>query len=72
MTTIIIHPRTKEEIHIFENLAKQLNTPYEIKMGRESVSVKKPSDYLGTMSEEEGEKMHSYLQESRAKWERDI
>ncbi len=33
---------------------------------------KKPSDFFGTMSEEEGKKMHEYIIHSRNEWERDI
>jgi hypothetical protein len=31
---------------------------------------KKPSDYFGTLSIEEGEKMQKYVTESRNEWER--
>ena len=37
-----------------------------------TTSVKKPSDFFGTLSEEEGEKFHSYLKQARQEWERDI
>ncbi len=33
---------------------------------------KKPSDYFGTLSLEEGEKLQQYIIESRNEWERDI
>ena len=33
---------------------------------------KKPSDYVGTLSQEEGEKFHEYLKEVRNEWDRDI
>lgn len=33
---------------------------------------KKPSDFFGTMTLEEGEKMHEYVAQSRKEWERDI
>lgn len=33
---------------------------------------KKPSDYFGTMSKEEGEKMQAYITESRNEWDRSI
>jgi len=35
-------------------------------------SKKKPSDYFGTLSEEEGEKLQEYITQSRNEWERDI
>lgn len=71
METIIIHPRTKEETSLFEYLAKALKTPYKIK---EKASVKaekkKPSDYFGTLSKEDGKKMLHYINESRNEWNR--
>jgi len=36
------------------------------------VSKKKPSDYFGTLSLEEGEKLQEYITQSRNEWERDI
>lgn len=33
---------------------------------------KKPSDFFGTLTLEEGEKMHEYVAKSRLEWERDI
>ncbi|TYR37446.1 hypothetical protein FXV77_05425 [Sphingobacterium phlebotomi] len=71
MATIIIHPKTKEEVTLFEYLAKQLKTPYEIK-DKLAKADKKPSDFFGTISEKEGKKMHSHLNKSREEWERDI
>ena len=35
-------------------------------------SKKKPSDYIGTLSLEEGEKLQKHIIESRNEWERDI
>ncbi|PWK27407.1 hypothetical protein LV89_01720 [Arcicella aurantiaca] len=32
----------------------------------------KPSDFFGTLSKEEGEKMQAYVTQSRNEWERDI
>lgn len=71
METITIHPKTKDEISLFEHLAKALKAPYEIK--EEALKAeKKPSDYFGTLSKEEGEKMHLYVNESRNEWNRNI
>ncbi len=39
---------------------------------KEKESGKKPSDYFGTLTEEEGKKFHSYVSESREEWERNI
>ncbi len=36
----------------------------------EGLPKKKPSDFAGTLSKEEGEKFHEYLKESRNEWER--
>ncbi len=33
---------------------------------------KKPSDFFGTLSKENGEKMQAYVTESRNEWERNI
>lgn len=72
MATIIIHPKTKEEITLFEYLAKRLKTPYEINIEKSVKTDKKPSDFFGTLSEKEGKKMHAHLSKSREEWERDI
>lgn len=72
MTTIIIHPKTKEEITLFEYLAKRLKTPYEINTEKSTERKKKPSDFFGTISEKEGDKMHANLIKSREEWERNI
>lgn len=72
MTTITIHPKTEEEVTLFESLAKQLKTPYEISSNKSGKKKKKPSDFFGTISEEEGKKMHEHLSKSREEWQRDI
>lgn len=46
MTTITIHPKTEEEITLFESLAKHLKTPYEISSDKSDKKKKKPSDFL--------------------------
>jgi hypothetical protein len=33
---------------------------------------KKPSDFAGTLSAEEGEKFHEYLKQARNEWERNF
>jgi hypothetical protein len=33
---------------------------------------KKPSEYFGTLSKEDGEKMHEYVTQSRNEWDRDF
>lgn len=37
-----------------------------------STPKKKPSDFFGTMTREEGEKMKEYVTKSRQEWERNI
>lgn len=37
-----------------------------------TIQKKKPSDFFGTMSKEEGEKMQAYLNQSRNEWDRTI
>jgi hypothetical protein len=71
METITIHPRTKEETSLFEHLAKALKTPYQINQ-KESVKTpkKKPSDYFGTLSKKDGERMLHYVNEARNEWNR--
>ncbi len=72
MEIITIHPKTKEEVNLFANLAKTLKTPYEIHEEISHNLAKKPSDFFGTLSKEEGEKMHVYVNQSRNKWKRNI
>ena len=69
MDAITIHPRTKEETHLFEYLAKALKTPYKIKQTENiKATKKKPSDYFGTLNKNDGEKMLHYVNESRNEW----
>lgn len=72
MTTITIHPKSQEEITLFEYLAKRLNTPYKINRDAPKKLRKKPSDFFGSISETEGMEMHKHLEESRGEWERNI
>ena len=37
-----------------------------------NIQKKKPSDFFGTLSLEEGEKMQDYVNQSRSEWERTI
>jgi len=49
---------------------------YTIEESEPSPSVetsgKKPSDFFGTLSREDGEKMQAYITNSRNEWERNI
>lgn len=33
-------------------------------------NAKKPSDFAGTLSKEEGERFHEYLKQARSEWNR--
>ena len=37
-----------------------------------AMQPKKPSDFFGTMTQEEGDKMHQYIIQSRNEWNRAI
>lgn len=41
-------------------------------MKEKTTSSKKPSDFFGSLSKEEGQKMQDYLTQSRKEWERDV
>ncbi len=72
MAVITLHPKNKEEVSLFEYLAKRLNTPYEISQEKTVDLNKKPSDFFGSLSEEEGEKLQAFVRKSREEWQRDI
>jgi hypothetical protein len=60
-----------------EYIGKQVNilfyTDEEVKQTSVSImSKKKPSDFFGTLTKEEGEKMYDYLTKSRNEWERNF
>ena len=62
METIIVQIKNKKALELLKNLEdlkliKLMKNEEETKM--------KPSDYFGTLSEEEGEKFQSYVSESR-------
>jgi hypothetical protein len=44
----------------------------EISLMKTNISPKKPSDFFGTLSPEEGEKMHLYATQIRNEWDRNI
>jgi hypothetical protein len=72
MTTITLHPQSKEEESLYESMAKALKTPYEINEKFSSSTKKKLSDYAGTLSHETAEALQKYVAESRAEWEERI
>jgi hypothetical protein len=57
-----------KKVHVFFYIDE------EVKNTTASVlpSKKKPSDFFGTLSKEEGEKMQDYVTQSRNEWERNI
>jgi len=72
MAVITIHPNNKEEVALFEYLAKRLNTPYVIRQDKPITVKQKPSDFFGSICDKEGEKLHAYVNKSREGWQRDI
>ncbi|MDR2204830.1 MAG: hypothetical protein LBE36_01535 [Flavobacteriaceae bacterium] len=71
MTTITLHPKSKEEESLYESMAKALKTPYKID-ANPSLPKKKLSDFAGTLSHETAEAMQKYVAESRNEWEERI
>jgi hypothetical protein len=39
---------------------------------KQAPATKKPSDFFGTLSKEEGEQFHQYITKTRNEWERNI
>ena len=65
-TAVIIPINEWNEITtIHEDLKKLENQ-------EKSIPKKKPSDFAGTVSKEEGEKFHKYLKQTRNEWDRNI
>jgi hypothetical protein len=56
-----------KQVHVLFYIDEEVkNTPASI------AQRKKPSDFFGTLSKEEGEKMQAYVIESRNEWERNF
>jgi hypothetical protein len=56
-----------KKVHVFFYIDEEVqhpNTPL--------LPKKKPSDFFGTLSIEDGEKMQAYVTQSRNEWERNI
>lgn len=47
-------------------------TDEEVVMSDKELQTQKPSDFFGTLSPEDGLKMHLHLVETRNEWNRDI
>lgn len=61
----------EEKVAFLSVLDDEDKTPY--KTARKPVkATKKPSDFFGTLSEKEGEKMQLHVTDSRRAWERNI
>jgi len=71
MITLILHPKSKEETHLYEDLAKALNTPYELNEDAH-LPKKKLSGLAGKLSHETAEALQKYVAESRTEWEERI
>ncbi len=69
METIWVQVNSEKAYRLLKSL-EDLQLIKLLKKGKES--GKKPSDYFGTLTEEEGKKFHSYVSESREEWERNI
>jgi len=55
-----------------DNIAVNLPFQRQIKQQSNSNIAIKPSDYFGTLSEEEGKKFKKYVNNSRLEWERNF
>ena len=75
--TTIIPENTTVNITVPENyVGKKVYAIFyideEITQNGVTISDQKPSDFFGTLSPEEGAKMHLYATEIRKEWNRDI
>ncbi len=78
--TIVTPKKTNLDISVLlpdNYVGKQVHVLFytDEEVNNTTVSVlpkKKPSDFFGTLSEEQGEKLQEYIAQSRKEWERDI
>jgi hypothetical protein len=64
---------SQSKIEALIQFLKSWGIEAEIKSKSKVISKKKnPSDFFGTISKEEGEKMQEYLKNTRIEWERSI
>lgn len=70
MNSIVLHPQSEQESRLYESIAQALRTPYTIQKSRSEKHRKKPSDFIGTLSESTGMKLHEYVNKSREEWNR--
>jgi len=67
-----------EELRLIKVLKENVQTKqkvtekYASELPSEVVTKKKPSDFFGTLNQEDGEKMQAYITQSRNEWERNI
>jgi hypothetical protein len=69
METVLLQINNQKAYRLLEDL-EDLQI---IKVLNKSIQPKKkPSDFFGTLSEEEGEKFQAYITQSRNEWERNF
>ena len=56
-----------KEVHVLFYIDEEVKTTTA-----SLLPTKKPSDFFGTLSKEEGEKMQAYITQSRSEWERNF
>jgi hypothetical protein len=75
METVLVQINNNKAYKLLEDLEdldiiKVLSR--DIGINEHLVGNKKPSDYFGTLTEEEGKKMQTYVIQGRKEWERSI
>ncbi len=70
MTVITIHPKSKRETSLFKDLARMLNTPYEIKKGKADILSKNSSgdsvfaEFSGIWSKDEAGEIAKIIEDT--------
>jgi len=76
LSYVKVQPVTDENILLLneneDDTAASLPFQKQIKQKSNSNIAIKPSDYFGTLSEEEGKKFKNYVNNSRLEWERNF
>lgn len=63
---------SQSKMEALVNFLKSWDIEVEVRTNTDVDTKKKPSDFFGTMSQEEGEKMQEYITQSRNEWDRNI